>query len=77
MDCFDARTRCSIRPAAFDGQFYRRELEGFADTILHGVPQTGANAEDGMMVMRALIATYESVHRDSAWIRLDEVQGGL
>lgn len=77
VDCFDARTRCSIRPAAFDGQFYRRELEGFADTILHGVPQTGANAEDGMMVMRALIATYESVHRDSAWIRLDEVQGGL
>lgn len=64
-------------PCAYDGQFYRRELEGFADSILNGTPCTGADADAGMMVMRAMIATYQSVHSGGAWINLADVKGEL
>ena len=77
VECFDKATETSVSPAAFDGQFYRRELEGFADTILKGVPQEGASAEDGMMVMRALIATYQSVQQGGVWVNLADVKGAL
>lgn len=77
VECYDRRTDVSSTPAAYDGQFYRRELEGFADSILNGKPCGGATAEDGMMVMRALIATYQSVHSGGAWVRLSDVSGGL
>ncbi|MDO4632603.1 MAG: Gfo/Idh/MocA family oxidoreductase [Eubacteriales bacterium] len=77
VDCFDAETQTRVRPAAFDGQFYRRELEGFADTVLYDAPYTGATAEDGIMVMKALIATYQSVQQHGAWILLKDVKGGL
>lgn len=77
VECYDRLTDISSIPAAYDGQFYRRELEGFADSVLHGTPCTGATADDGMMVMRALIATYESVRRNGEWIKLKDVKGGL
>lgn len=77
VECYDGEKEISITPAAHDGQFYRRELEGFADTILHGIPSEGAAAEDGIKVMRALIATYQSVHEGGKWISLKDVKGAL
>lgn len=77
VECFDKETCTSVSPAAFDGQFYRRELEAFADSILYGGPITGASAEDGIMVMRALIATYQSVQQGGKWIELKDVKGEL
>ena len=77
MECYDKQTNVSSTPAAYDGQFYRRELEGFADSILNNKPCNGATAEDGMMVMRALIATYQSVQNGGAWVSLKDVHGGL
>lgn len=77
VECYDKETDICTRPAAFDGQFYRRELEGFADSILNGTLCTGATADDGIMVMRALIATYKSVQEGGEWIYLNEVEGGL
>lgn len=77
VTCYDRATDVSSTPAAYDGQFYRRELEGFADSILNGTPCTGATADDGMMVMRALIATYQSVQRNGAWVSLKDAKGGL
>ena len=77
VECYDKATDLSITPAAYDGQFYRRELEGFADSILKGTPCTGAAADDGIMVMRALIATYQSVQRGGRWVMLKDVEGGL
>lgn len=66
-----------MTPCAYDGQFYRRELEGFADSILNGTPCTGADADAGIEVMKAMIATYQSVHEGSRWITLSEVDGAL
>lgn len=77
VECCEKDTDIIYRPCAYDGQFYRRELEGFADSILNNTPCTGADADDGMMVMKAMIATYQSVHSNSAWIDLDTVTGAL
>ncbi len=77
VECYDRRTDVSMTPAAYDGQFYRRELEGFADSILSGKACSGATAQDGIMVMKALTATYQSVQEKSRWITLADVEGGL
>lgn len=77
VECYDRETDISYTPAAYDGQFYRRELEGFADTILHGKLCEGTTADDGIMIMKALIATYQSVQKGGQWISLKDVKGGL
>ena len=77
VECYDKAADLSITPAAYDGQFYRRELEAFADSVLNHAPCAGAAAEDGIMVMRALIATYQSVHNGGAWISLKDIRGSL
>lgn len=77
VECYDRETDISSTPAAYDGQFYRRELEGFAASILNDAPCTGAAAEDGILVMRALVATYQSVQAGGRPVRPDEVSGGL
>lgn len=64
------------KPLGEDGHSYRRQLEGFADTILHGEPQLGANVDEGTQVVRALVAISKSseLHKP---VRLDEVSGGV
>jgi predicted dehydrogenase len=69
----DATTR---RPLGADGHFYRRQIEGFADTILHGAPMRGADAEDGVASIRAMVAIARSVETGRP-VRLDEVSGAL
>ncbi len=77
VECYDRATDVSSTPAAYDGQFYRRELEGFADSILNHKPCCGATAEDGIQVMQALIATYRSVQEGGRWIALKDAEGAL
>lgn len=77
VECYDAADNIIRTPAAYDGNTYRRELEAFADTVLHGAPCTGAQAEDGIKVMRAMIATYQSVQQGGIVIRPDSVTGSL
>lgn len=77
VECYDKKTDLAVTPAAYDGQFYRRELEGFADSILNHKPCSGSTASDGIMVMKALIATYQSVRENGNWIKVNEVKGGL
>lgn len=77
VECHEKETNTCTTPMAFDGQVYRRELEGFADSVLNHTPCTGATAEDGMMVMKALIATYQSVQEGGKWISVKDVKGEL
>lgn len=77
VKCYDRATDMILSPAAYDGHSYRREIEGFADVILDGKPMIGANADDGMMVMRTLIATYESVQNGGKWVDLKDAKGAL
>ena len=72
----DPRTGSSTGRWARTPTRYRRQLEGFAATILDGVPQHGADAADGAASMRAMVALARSVE-SGEWVRLDDVSGGV
>jgi predicted dehydrogenase len=57
-----------------DGFTFKRQIEGFADVILHGVPQFGATLDDGIAAVRGLVAVSQSVARGEP-VRLSEVTG--
>ena len=69
----DATTR---RPLGADGHFYRRQVEGFADTVLTGAPMTGAGIEDGLASVRAMLAIARSVE-EGRRVALADVGGAL
>ncbi len=76
VDIFSERDATWHRPLAADGNFYRRQLEGFADTILDGAPMRGATIDDGIASVRAMIATAQSVLSGKP-VRLADVEGKL
>lgn len=76
VDIFCEKTGASYRPLGADGQFYRRQLEGFAAAIQASTPLTGAGIEDGVASVRAMLAIARSV-REQRKVRLDEVSGAL
>ena len=56
VECFSVKDGAARKVYGADAHFYKVQLEGFADSILHGTPQHGATAEDGTHVLRALTA---------------------
>lgn len=64
------------RPLGADGHHYRRQMEGFADMILHGISQRGATTDDGVASVRAMVAVATSV-RVGRVVRLDAAEGGV
>jgi predicted dehydrogenase len=61
VECFSDADRSYHRPLGADGHVFRRQVEGFADAILTGAPQAGADAQDGLSVARALTAIERSL----------------
>jgi len=76
VECFSAKDGQFHRPLGEDAHSYKRQIEGFADTILHGKPQHGATVQDGLAAMRAMVAIARSVE-SSERVRLDGVKGGV
>ncbi len=76
VEYYSAKDRQFHRPLGADAHSYRRQLEGFAETILDGVPQHGADSADGAASMRAMAALARSVESGN-WVRLDSVSGGV
>jgi predicted dehydrogenase len=76
VDIFHERTATTTRVLGADGHFYRRQLEGFAATILDGTPMLGANVEDGLASVRGMVAVAASVRRGKP-IRLADVSGSV
>lgn len=76
VEFYSARDRQFHRPLGADAHSYRRQLEGFAATILDGAPQHGADAGDGAASMRAMVALARSVE-SGEWVRLAAVSGGV
>ena len=74
VEIFSEKDAMWRRPLGADGHFYRRQLEGFADTILDGAPMRGANIADGIAAVRAMVAIAESVRVGRA-VRLSDAQG--
>ena len=76
VECFSERDGQYHRPLGADGHFFRRQVEGFADSILYGAPMRGANAQDGLAAMRGMVAMTRSAQTGEA-VRLSEVEGGV
>jgi len=76
VECFSTKDGQFHRPLGEDAHTYKRQIEGFADTILHGAPQHGANIDDGVAAMRAMVAIGRSVETGRE-VRLTDVSGGV
>lgn len=76
VECFSAKDQQYRRPLGEDAHTYKRQIEGFAETILNGAPQHGANLDDGIAALRALVAIARSVETGQP-MRLADVTGGV
>jgi predicted dehydrogenase len=76
VECFSEKDGSYRRPLGADGHFFRRQIEGFAETILDGLPMRGANAEDGLAAVRGMVAMVRSAQTGEA-VRLSDVEGGV
>ena len=76
VECFSAKDAQFHRPLGEDAYTYKRQLEGFADTILNGASQHGARIDDGVAAMRAMVAIARSVESGEK-VRLSDVTGGV
>jgi predicted dehydrogenase len=76
VECFSEKDGSYRRPLGADGHFFRRQIEGFAETILDGLPMRGANAEDGLAAVRGMVAMVRSAQAGEA-VRLSDVEGGV
>ena len=76
VEIFREADATTHRVLGADGHFFRRQLEGFADAVLNGAPQRGADIEDGLASVRAMAAIAESV-RSGKSVRVAEMQGAI
>ncbi len=76
VDIFHEKDATTHRVLGADGHFYRRQLEGFADTILDGKPMRGATVEDGLASVKAMAAISQSVASGTR-IALADVTGTI
>jgi predicted dehydrogenase len=76
VECFSVTDRIIRRPLGEDAHSYKRQIEGFVEAIRNPAGQEGANVDDGLEGVRAMVAIARSVER-GAPVRLDEVTGGV
>ena len=76
VECFSTGDRQFRRVLGEDAHTYKRQVEAFAATILEGAPQVGANLDDGLAAVQALVAIARAVEGDS-FIRLADASGGV
>ncbi len=77
VECFSTENDLYTRPLGQDGYGYRQQLEGWADTILHGKEQWGADVHDGLAAMRTMAAIARSAATGGGWVALETVTGGV
>ena len=77
VDIFHESDGTTRRVLGADGHFYRRQLEGFADTVLTGRSTGGADLEDGIASVRAMVAIAQSERHGGQTVRLADVAGPL
>jgi len=76
VDIFHESDATYRRVLGADGHVYRRQLEGFADVILHGAAMQGASIEDGVASVRAMAAIAQSA-RSGRPVTLADVTGAI
>jgi predicted dehydrogenase len=76
VECFRARDGQFHRVLGADAHTYKRQVEDFARAILEGTPQSGANLDDGLAAVQALVAIARSAETGEL-VRLEDVKGGV
>jgi predicted dehydrogenase len=76
VDIFREKTGATTCVLGADAHFYRRQLEGFADAILNGKPVAGADVDDGVASVRAMVAIQRSAESGKP-VRLSEASGAV
>jgi predicted dehydrogenase len=76
VDIFREKDAATTRVLGADGHFYRRQVEGFADVVLNKAPMRGADMDDGVASVRAMVAIAQSA-REGRAVRLADVSGAL
>ncbi|OCJ00615.1 oxidoreductase [Rhizobium sp. AC27/96] len=76
VDIFREADGATHRVLGADGHFYRRQVEGFARTILDGAAMEGADINDGLASVQAMVAIARSVESGKA-VALADVTGGV
>ena len=76
VDIFREADGATHRVLGADGHFYRRQVEGFARTILEGAVMEGADIDDGVASVRAMVAVARSAESGKA-VALADVTGGV
>ncbi|MEA2583377.1 MAG: hypothetical protein QOF33_1462 [Thermomicrobiales bacterium] len=74
VECYSERDGQYHRLLGADAHFYRLQIEGFADAILDDAPMQGANIDDGVAAVRALVAIARSSGTGER-VRLADVKG--
>ncbi len=74
VDIFHEATGATTRVLGADGHFYRRQMEAFADTCLHGTETGAATIEDGLASVRGMAAVARSAETGQP-VRLTDVSG--
>lgn len=76
VEVFSTKDTIYRRQLGMDAHFYKLQVEGFADTILHHAPMHGASIDDGIAGMRAMVAIAHSV-KEGRKVKLADVGGGI
>ncbi|MES3034881.1 MAG: Gfo/Idh/MocA family oxidoreductase [Gemmatimonadota bacterium] len=76
VECFSARDRTYHRPLGEDAHVFRRQVEAFADTILSGAPQVGADIDDGLATTQVMVAIARSA-AGAGRVRVADVTGAV
>jgi predicted dehydrogenase len=74
VELFSEKDATYRRVLGADGHFYRRQLEGFADVILHHAPMQGATIDDGLASVQAMVAISQSVQTGNR-VLLEDASG--
>ena len=76
VELFHEDSATTTRVLGADGHFYRRQLEGFADSVLLGTPMRGADMADGLASIKTMVAIAQSVASGKS-VEVESAMGAL
>lgn len=76
VDIFREATGTTSRVLGADAHFYRLQLESFADAVLNETPLEGADVDDGIASVRAMLAIRQSAETGRP-VKLSSVSGAV
>ena len=76
VELFHEDSATTTRVLGADGHFYRRQLEGFADSVQSGAPMRGADIADGLASIRTMVAIAQSVASGKS-VEVESAKGAL